>query len=227
MGRTALYRDDGPWRPARAEVHLEGDALTIAMPDGRRRRHELHGCEPFTVDGCVAARGDAWQPGSESRRGVERRFVRMLVLERPARSASPSEITAVIVTPPDEGTVAPGVVRVPEAPGDAAIVEARVWEALADFVLNGGRLAALAVAELARLAMIATPQFATLIGEVAAQRALDWVTMARGPVRGEPDLDLALRPLHEAARRSPRAAEALVAALAHAAGSSRRRRRYR
>jgi hypothetical protein len=38
------------------------------------------------------------------------------------------------------------------------------------------------------------------------------------------DLHAALQPLSAAARRSPRAAEALVAALAHAAGVVRRRR---
>ena len=90
--------------------------------------------------------------------------------------------------------------------------------------LGGGRLAACAVADLARLATIATPQFAALIGEVAAQRALELVWAAYGPLRGRSDLDAALQPLVDAARDSPRAAEALVSALAHAAGVTRRRR---
>jgi len=51
--------------------------------------------------------------------------------------------------------------------------------------------------------------------------------MGRGPLRGGTDLDTALQPFVEAARWSPRAAEALVAALAHAAGATRRRRRFR
>lgn len=207
MGRTALYRDD-VWRPARAEVTLEPTALTFVLPGGRRRRFDLDGCEPVASDGCLA-------------RGAERRFVKMLALER--NGAAP----AVVVTPPEEGAVAPKIVRVPEAPKDAAIVDAATWDALAGFILGGGRVAALAVADLARLAMVATPQFAILIGEVAAQRALDWVAMARGPVRGIPDLDLALQPLFVAARTSQRAGEALIAALAYAAGSARRRRRYR
>lgn len=209
MGRTALYRDD-VWRPARAEVTLEPDALIFALPDGRRRRLDLDGCEPIASDGCMT-----------QARGVERRFVRMLALERGGAAQ------AVMVTPPEEGAVAPKIVRVPEAPKDAAIVDAATWEALAEFILGGGRVAALAVADLARLATIATPQFAVLIGEIAAQRALDWVAMAHGPVRGVPDLDQALQPLFVAARTSPRAGEALIAALAHAAGSARRRRRYR
>lgn len=227
MGRTALYRDD-VWRPARAEVTLEPTALTFVLPGGRRRRFDLDGCEPVATDGCIA-KGERvadegvgqWRPGATSSRGVERRFVKMLALER---GGSPQ---AVVVTPPEEGAVAPKIVSVPEAPKDAAIVDAATWDALAGFILGGGRVAALAVADLARLAMIATPQFAILIGEVAAQRALDWVAMARGPVRGVPDLDLALQPLFVAARTSQRAGEALIAALAYAAGSARRRRRYR
>ncbi|MBA3542778.1 MAG: hypothetical protein H0T79_24385, partial [Deltaproteobacteria bacterium] len=59
MGRTALYRDPIPFRPARAEVQLEPDAVLLAMPDGRVRRHTLDGCTPLTMDGFVAARSDA------------------------------------------------------------------------------------------------------------------------------------------------------------------------
>ena len=209
MGRTALYRDPVPFRPARAEVQLEPDALSILTPDGRWRRFSLDGCRPLAVDGFVAARIDVrW----------ERRFVRMLILEqRHARIA--------VITPPDQGAVAPNVVLVPEAPPEAAILDTREFDALADWVLGGGRLAACAIVDLARLAAIASPQFAAVIGEVAAQRALELVWAARGPLRGGSDLDSALQPLVDAAKHSQRAAEALVAALAHAAGASRRRRR--
>jgi hypothetical protein len=209
MGRTALYRDPVPFRPARAEVQLEPDALSILTPDGRWRRFSLDGCKPVAVDGFVAARIDVrW----------ERRFVRMLILEqRHAR--------VVVITPPDQGAVAPNVVRIPEAPPEAAILDTREFDALADWVLGGGRLAACAIVDLARLAAIASPQFAAVIGEVAAQRALELVWAARGPLRGGSDLDSALQPLVDAAKHSQRAAEALVAALAHAAGASRRRRR--
>jgi hypothetical protein len=210
MGRTALYRDPVPFRPARAEVELEPDVLLLRMPDGRQRRHVLDGCVPTAVDGFVEARIDArW----------ERRFVRMLILET-------THEHHVVITPPDQGAVAPNVVRVPEAPAEAAIIDSRAWDALSEWVLGGGRLAACAIVDLARLAAIATPQFAVLIGEVAAQRALELAWAARGPTRGGADLEGALRPLADAAKHSPRAAEALVSALAHVAGASRRRRRW-
>lgn len=213
-----------PYRPARADVQLESDALILMMPNNWIRRHPLDGMQAVISDGCVvdvSARGS-----SETivRHGqtiqiprVLRRFVRMLVLER-----GDERIT--IITPPDHGAVAPNVVLMPEAPSDAAIVDERAWEALAEWLLGGGRLAACSIADLARLACIATPQFAVLIGEVAAQRALEHVWAASGPLRGGSDLDSALQPLVEAAKQSPRASEALVSALSHAAGASRRRR---
>jgi hypothetical protein len=141
----------------------------------------------------------------------------MLMLDGKARE--------VVITPPDQGAVAPKILRVPEAPPDSAIVDTRAWEALADWLLGGGRLSAFSISDLARLACIATPQFAVLIGEIAAQRALELVWSARGPMRGSSDLDAALQPLSDAARFSPRAAEALISALAHAAGATRRRHR--
>ena len=209
VGKTALYRDLVPFRPARADVQLDVDALLVQMPDGHTGRHDLDGVAVTTIDGFVAAViAGRWQ----------RRFVRMLVLEREGARI-------VIVTPPDQGAVAPNVVRVAEAPAEAAIVDTRVWEALADWLIGGGRLAACSIADLARLACIATPQFAVLIGEVAAQRALEVVWTSAGPLRNGGDLDSSLHPFVEAARFSPRAAEALVSALAHAAGATRRRRR--
>lgn len=208
MGRTALYADPVPFRSARAEIQLDVDVLILRMPDGRLRRHVLHGMSASTVDGAVSVRVDVnW----------ERRFVRMLVLEGETDRV-------VVITPPDRGAVAPNVVRVPEAPSEAAIVDDSAWEVLAEWALCGGRLAACAMDDLARLAVIASPQFAALIGEVAAQRALELVWAERGPHRGASDLDDALQPLADAARISVRAGEALFAALAHAAGVRRRRR---
>jgi hypothetical protein len=209
MGRTALYRDPVPFRPARADLQLEADMLLVRMPDGRLLRFLLDGCKPVALDGFVAAWIDARS---------ERRFVRMLILEG-------AYARIVVITPPDQGAVAPNVVLVPEAPSEAAIVDPLAFDALAEWVLGGGRLAACAIVDLARLAAIASPQFATVIGEVAAQRALELVWASRGPLRGGSDLESALQPLVEAARHSPRAAEALVSALAHAAGVTRRRRR--
>jgi hypothetical protein len=209
VGRTALYRDPVEWRPARSEVHLEGDALALTMPDGRTRRYGLDGCAASAVDGYVVER----TLGRE-----RRRFVRMLVMET-------SRERHVVITPPDEGAVAPNVVSVPAAPVDAAVVEVPAWSSLADWVIGGGVLAACSIPDLARLAHIATPQFAVLIGEVAAQRALEIVRSSTGPLRGGVDLDSALEPFARAARGSNRVAEALVSALAHVAGVVRWRRR--
>jgi hypothetical protein len=212
MGRTALYRDLVPFSSARTEVQLDADVLVLIMPDGRLRKLVLDGCMPVAVDGCVSI-----NPGHADNYD-QRRFVRMLVLERDIERT-------VLITPPEYGAVAPGVVRVPQAPAESAVLEPTAWDALADWVIGGGRLAAHAIADLARLVTIATPQFAVMIGEVAAQRALELVWMGRGPLRGGVDLETALEPLTLAARYSPRAAEALVSALAHAAGAMRRRRR--
>jgi hypothetical protein len=214
MGRTALYRDPAPFRPARAEVQLDVDVLVLAMPDGRQRRHVLDGTSATLLDGFMAARGARTRIDARP----ERRFVRMLILER-------DHERHVIITPPDRGAVAPNVVRLPEAPDEAAIVEDHVWDVLADWIMGGGRLAGFSVADLARLAAIASPQFAVLIGEVAAERALELAWAARGPLRGAEGVESALHPLATAARQSPRVAEALVAALAYAAGAIRRKRR--
>lgn len=201
MGRTALYRDLEPWQPPRAEVQLDADSLLLRMHDGRVHRRSLHGCEPFVLDGCYVTRD-------------QRRFVRMLVLDE----------QTMIVTPPDRGAVAPIVIAMPEAPSDAWIVEAHAWDVLAEWVLCGGRLGACTIEDLARLATIATTSFASLIGEVAAQRALELAWATRGPLRGGTELEIALQPFVDAARASPRAAEALISAFAHAAGVRRRRR---
>jgi hypothetical protein len=217
MGRTALYRDPAPFCPARAEVQVDADVLLVTMPDGRQHRHVLDGYAASQLDGFVAVRATA-TPGARPERRPERRFVRMLLLERDHERHA-------IITPPDRGAVAPNVVRLPEAPDEAAIIDEEAWDALTDWLLGGGRLAGCSIADLARLAAIATPQFAVLIGEIAAQCALELVSAARGPLRGVDDIEAALHPLTSAARRSHRVAEALIAALAHAAGAARRKRR--
>ncbi|MEO6776501.1 MAG: hypothetical protein ABI467_26385 [Kofleriaceae bacterium] len=229
MGRTALYQDPVPFKSVVAKVQLEHDVLVVEMPNGWTQRHVLDGVSASIADGFTLARRDGGR--------IERRFVRMLLLDHlaqpsggtgsSARSGDRGSRHVAVITPPEQGAVAPNVVRVPEAPHDAAIVDAPTWEALAEWLVGGGRLGALAVADLARLACIATPQFAALIGEVAAQRALDLVWIATSPLRGIHDLDEALQPLVDAARHSTRATEALVAALAHAAGVTRRRGRVK
>lgn len=213
MGRTALYREPAPFRPARAEVQLDDSVLQLALPDGKQRRVPLDGCAASMADGCFAVRA---VPRIVVR--PERRFVRMLVLER-------GDERHVLITPPELGAVAPNVVRLPEPPDDAAILDPPVWDVLSDWIMGGGRLTAYAVADLARLAAIATWQFAATLGEVAAERALELVEAACGPLRGIADLDAALHPLAAAARSSPRVAHALLAALAHAADPGRHRRR--
>jgi hypothetical protein len=221
-----LYRDPVPYRPARAQVQLESDALGLVMPEGRTRWVPLDGIAATTADGCVAqpsARGSSEDIARLPRAApaaprVLRRFVRMLVLERGGERH-------VVITPPDHGAVAPNVVSVPEAPVDAAVIDTRAWDALSEWLLCGGRLSACSIQDLARLACIATPQFAVVIGEVAAQRALEIVWSHTAPLRGGFDLDTALQPLVDAAKYSPRASEALVSALSHAAGAARRRRR--
>jgi hypothetical protein len=188
-------------------VQLGLDTLVVTMPDGRSRRLALHGCTAVVADGCVAQRAGL------------RRFVRMLIISWDAGACE----RIVVVTPPERGAVAPNVVSVPEVGADAVFVDERVWDALADWLIGGGRLAACSIAELSRLASVATPVFAALIGEVAARRAVELAS--GGPLRGGHDPDTLLAPLVVAARTSPRAAEALVAALALAAGLKRRRRR--
>jgi hypothetical protein len=215
MGRTALYRDPVPLRSARAEVHLDRDALSLAMPDGRPRRYALDGYAVTCLDGYMRGLDEGWDRSAP--RPV-RRFVRMLVLER-------DHDRHAIVTPPEHGAVAPNVVRLPEAPADAAVVDSHAWEPLADWLMGGGRLAGCSIGELARLAEIATAPFAALIGEVAAQLALELCWATRGPLRGSFDVESVLHPLVAAARRSPRAEDALTAALAHATGAVRPRRR--
>lgn len=248
MGRTALYRDPIPYRSPRVEVQLDFDSVLLSLPAGRPRAHPLDGCETNALDGCCTMLLDGQ---------LERRFVRMLILERPAaRGSSPgvrsnslanhatssewrswwiestiemralrSNERTVLITPPEDGAVAPAVVRVPEAPQDAIVIDACAWDALADWVVAGGRFATHGIADLARLATIATPGFAVLIGEVAAQRALEIAAVIHGPLRtSHCEVGALLQPLADAARKSPRAGDALTSALAHIAGASRRRR---
>ena len=210
MPRIALYRDDS--RPVpRAEVVLEPGLITLSLPDGTSVALPLDGCAATTLDAAF-----------------RRRFVRMLIVEaaRPdTPDLGPLPRPLIVITPPERGAIAPRASRLVEAPVDAVVVEPAAWEALAEWVMGGGRLTACSIAELARLATIASQTFAALIGEVAAQIAIELMWEAGGPWRGGIDLDSALRPLAEAGRTSVRAAEALVAALSAASVVAPRRRR--
>ncbi|MCL4223404.1 MAG: hypothetical protein KJZ91_02900 [Myxococcales bacterium] len=187
---SPLYRDDAFPPSPRTEVALAWSELSLYLPDGR--------CLQLELDGARHSVGDAT---------ARRRFVRMMSIE--ARQAA-----VTLITPPDRGAIAPRVAHLPAAPDDAAVLEAGVWEQLADWVASSGRLAGRTVEELARLASIATAPFAVVIGEVAAGVARDLARMASGPLRGVADVLEWLRPLQLAARSSPRAEDALVAALA-------------
>jgi hypothetical protein len=204
-----LYRETTMLAP-RAEVSLEASAISLTLADGQTRRHALDGCAVVTVDAAS-----------------HRRFVRMLIIERETASGHfDAHERLIVITPPDRGAIAPGVVRVPRAPSEAVVVETEAWEALASWLGKGGRLAGCSVAQLARLSAIASPQFAVVIGEVAAELAIEMVWEGGGPIRGGNTLEDALRPLWDAARRSPRAADAWLAALTRAALSAAVGRRF-
>lgn len=164
--------------------------LLLTCPDGRWQSVPLHGSR-FQV-------GDA---------AYDQRFVRHLRIEAPGRCVD-------LITPPDQGAIAPRAAGLPGVPAGVAVVEAPAWEVIVDWLRGGGRLGRLTVAELARLCRVATPQFAVDIGERAAQVAVEMIWERCGPMRGSGGMINSLRPLEEAARTSPRATEALMAALA-------------
>lgn len=136
----------------------------------------------------------------------EQRFVRHLRLHLPGEVVE-------LITPPDEGAIAPRAARLPRVPETLTIVNAGAWEALADWLASRGRLAGRTMTDLARLALIATPQFAIAIGEFAGELAVELNCLAANPMRTSASLRESLRPLEQAARHSPRVADALVAAL--------------
>ncbi len=184
----------------RAEVTLASSELHLQLPDGRSRWIDLDGVDAEVTDAAY-----------------RRRFVRMLSLDRRGERLA-------LITPPDHAAIAPRVAHLPAAPEDAVVVEDEPWQVVSDWIEGGGRLAGWTVAELARLATIATPPFALIIGEVAAQLAAEMVWERGGPLRGGAALTDSLQPLQAAARTSQRAAEALVAALAACAVLRHRRR---
>lgn len=194
----ALYAKP-PAHSVRARVELARDVLFLELPDGRNRSMLLNGAR-FAVRDATRAR----------------RFVRHLKIYL-------ADGRADLITPPEEGCIAPRAAQLPGVPDDAIIVEAHAWEAVVDWLEGGGRLGGRTIAELARLAAIASAQFAITLGEWAAQVALEMTWERRGPLRGGSEVHHSLRPLEEAANRHPRAADALVAALSQTAGAVRGR----
>lgn len=188
----------------RTNVELGGDILVLVFPDGRWQSMPLHGCR-FSIS-------DA---------SCSQRFVRQLDIEN-SRRLGDEHVT--LITPPDVGAIAPRAARVPLSPKHAAVVEIAAWEAVVDWLRGGGRLGGRTLTELARLACIASPQFAVALGEYAAKMAVEMTWDQGGPMRASGSVRNMLLPLHEAARHSQRAADTLVAALAALAGMRGRAR---
>jgi len=185
----ALYTKAEPKRRSRCTVELEPTLLRIHPPGGPSRRLGLNGAH-FSIRDAAC----------------EQRFVRHLILHLPGEVAD-------LITPPDEGAIAPRAARLPNISSNVIILDTPAWEALAGWLRGRGRLDGRTVLELARLAVIATPQFAITIGEFAAQLAVDRTRPIANPMRTNATLRESLRPLEQAARTSPRVADALVAAL--------------
>jgi hypothetical protein len=203
MGHSkALYRSEELVAMPLASVAIEQDTLDVSYSDGRLRRIPLDGCHLTMADATF-----------------HRRFVRHLTI------TVPEDQPVDLITPPDEGSIAPRAARLPVAPPESAIVTALTWEIVADWVQSSGRIAGRTVAELARLSSLASPQYAVILGELAAAAAIEMVWEHSGPMRGGNDIRDSLRPLEDAARTSARAEEALVAALAATALLSQRRHR--
>ncbi len=185
----ALYRKAQPQRRSRSTLELEPTQLRIWQPNGQARRLGLNGCR-FSIRDAAC----------------EQRFVRHLLLHLPGEVVD-------LITPPDEGAIAPRAARLPSVGDNVTIVDGSAWEALADWLASRGRLSGRTVTELARLALIATPQFAITIGEWAGQLAVERTRVMANPMRTPASLRESLKPLEQAARTSPRVADALVAAL--------------
>ena len=197
----ALYRSDEPVAEPRASLAIEHDSLDVTYPDGRFLRLALDGCQVGVADATFRSR-----------------FVRHLSIAAPDDSVD-------LITPPDEGAIAPRAARLPVAPAGSAVISAATWEIVVDWVQSSGRIAGRTVTEITRLTCLASPQFAVVLGELAARAAMEMVWEHAGPMRGGNDILDSLRPLEDAARTSARASEALVAALAAAAVSWHRHRR--
>lgn len=147
------------------------------------------------------------------------RFVRRLLVY-----SANDEAPVVLVTPPEDGAIAPRAAGLPRVEDDVYIVDGAVLDAVLEWLGGGSRLDGRTISDLARLAPVATTQLAVLIGERAGRLAHEAVSPFGGPMRGGSigdDVRRRLRPLERAAQLSERAEEAWVAALAAAAPRSR------
>jgi hypothetical protein len=179
--------------PLRSRIEIGPDWLRLTAPDGRARELFLAGAQPIVGDATRA-----------------QRFVRHLQLRATAGAMD-------LITPPEEGAIAPRAARLPRAPDDAAVVDRPAFDTVVEWLLGFGQLSGRTIEELARLSRLAAPSFAAVIGERAGQIAVETTWQFGGPMRGGntgDDLRRRLRPLELAARDSERAREALIAALA-------------
>ena len=179
-----------PLTPTPAELEVDEGALHVRYVDGRWRVMALGGAIVSVRDAALA-----------------QRFVRHAAVRTGRERVD-------LVTPPGEGAIAPRAARLPGVPVDAAIVRGEDWDTAIGWLEAGGRLAGYTVEDLARLACLATSQYAIAVGECAAHVAAEMSWARLGPMRGAGYVYEILRPLEQAARRSHRAGEALVAALA-------------
>lgn len=185
----------------RTRVEIGGGELYLTLPDGRE--------QAFSLEGADLAVGDAT---------FTQRFVRHLHLE-----TGFSELD--LITPPEQGAIAPRAAQLPRAPDGAGVVERQAFDVLVEWLLGGGRLGGRTIEDLARVSRLASPAFAMVIGERAGQLALEGTWPYGGPMRGGAigdDVRRQLHPFEVAARDSERAGEALVAALAACAERERR-----
>lgn len=187
---SALTSVAAPQRPTSAELEIDEHCLYLTRSDGRWSRVSLVGSWLRVRDASFALR-----------------FVRHAAL----RVGSGDRVD--LITPPEEGAIAPRAARLPGVPTDAAIVGGGVWDTVVQWIRTGGGLAGRTIAELAQLAAVATPQFAITLGECAAQAAVEMTWDKLGPMRGGGDLHTLLRPFELAARSSARANEAFIAAM--------------
>lgn len=174
-------------RSPRTQVAVTPDTLILSHPDGRQQRVALHGSRFWTHDAAY-----------------RQRFVKHLVITRRVERVD-------LITPPENGTIAPRAAVVPVVPATAAVIEKPAWETVVSWLSGNGLLSGRTIVELTRLACMATPELAVEIGEVMAELAAELASSHHGPLRCSGEHDW-LKPLERAARTSASAGLALRAA---------------
>jgi len=191
MGKLAAIRPNAVDIIARTGVELDFSGVAVTPPGERlSRRIEAGRCDLQVVDAQRC-----------------KRFVRHLrVVHRGARLD--------IISPPEDGAIAPRCARVPVAPARALVIDDDAFEVMVEWLTSRCALRSRTMPDLAGLASWATSGLAVHIGERAARLAVEMTSVVCGPLRGCGSPRQVMAPLVVAARRSERASEALVAALA-------------